>query len=51
MKVKAKTPLAKVMLKHKDKAKVSELDLHNLIKFFSNKKEFSNHFEILESKN
>ncbi len=36
--------------KHKDKAKVSELDIHNLIKFFSNKKEFANHFEILGGK-
>jgi hypothetical protein len=45
--LKAKTPLAKTMLKHKETAKVSELDIHNLINFFSHKKEFANHFEIL----
>ena len=46
--LKAKTPLARIMLKHKDTAKVSELDMHNLLNFFNYKKEFANHFEILK---
>ena len=50
MKIKAKNHFAKAMLKNKTTANISELDLHNLLKFFGDKESFNNHYEILGGK-